>query len=55
MVEKEENLSDIEFDWQPKLTFDELRTQVLLDLKMAPKMTELLKTLYFYSKDCKSS
>ena len=43
----------MELDQPPKLTFDELRQQVLMDLKLAPKRVELLNALYYYSKDSK--
>lgn len=48
-----ESLSDMELDAPPKLTFEELRHQVLKDPKMARKRLDLLKTLYYYSKDSK--
>jgi len=53
MVEESENLSDMELEAPPMLTFDELRQQVLKDPKMARKRVDLLKTLYYYSKDSK--
>ena len=46
-------MSDFENDSPPKLTFDELKTQVLREPKLATKRLDLLKTLYFYSKDSK--
>ena len=55
MVEESESLSDMELDAPPKLTFEELRHQVLKDPKMARKRVDLLKTLYYYSKDSKLS
>ena len=48
-----EELNRIDWDEQPKISFDELRQQVLLDLKLAPKRIELLKALFYYSKDSK--
>jgi hypothetical protein len=53
MAEENESLSDMELDAPPKITFDELRHQVLKDPKMARNRLDLLKTLYFYSKDSK--
>lgn len=50
---EEDRYSDIESEEPPRLTFDELRQQVLLDIKLAPKRIELLKALYYYSKDSK--
>ena len=49
----DEILSDMEFESPPKLTFDELKNQVLREPKLATKRLDLLKTLYFYSKDSK--
>jgi len=48
-----EELNQIDWDEQPKISFDEPRQQVLLDLKLAPKRIELLKALFYYSKDSK--
>ena len=54
MVEAEsESYSDIELDMPPKLTFEELRQQVMKDPPMARKRLDLLRTLYYYSKDSK--
>ena len=43
----------MEMDCPPKLTFDELRAQVLREPKNAIKRLDYLKTLYYYSKDSK--
>ena len=53
MVEESESYDDMELDPPPKLTFDELRAQVLREPKLATKRLDLLKTLYYYSKDSK--
>ena len=53
MIEEDENQSDLELDVPPKLTFDELKTQILREPKLATKRLDLLKTLYYYSKDSK--
>lgn len=53
MVEESESYSDIDMEMPPKLTFEELRHQVLKDPKSASKKVDLLKTLYYYSKDSK--
>ncbi len=53
MVEENESYSDIELDMPPKLTFEELRQQVMKDPPSARKRLDLLRTLYYYSKDCK--
>ena len=54
MVEAEsESYSDIELDMPPKLTFEELRQQVMKDPPLARKRLDLLRTLYYYSKDSK--
>ena len=53
MVEENESYSDIELDMPPKLTFEELRQQVMKDPPLARKRLDLLRTLYYYSKDCK--
>lgn len=53
MVEESESYDDMELDPPPKLTFDELRAQVLREPKLATKRLDLLKTLYYYSKDTK--
>lgn len=52
-MEDSESLSDLELDAPPKLTFDELKTQVLKDSKSLRSRPDLLKTLYYYCKDCK--
>ena len=54
MVEAEsESYSDIELDMPPKLTFEELRQAVMKDPPQARKRLDLLRTLYYYSKDSK--
>lgn len=53
MVEESESYSDIEMDMPPKLTFEELRQQVMKDPPQARKRLDLLRTLYYYAKDCK--
>lgn len=51
MVEESQSYSDIELDMPPKLTFEELRQQVMKDPPLARKRLDLLRTLYYYSKD----
>jgi hypothetical protein len=53
MIEQNETLSDMELDAPPKISFEELRHLVLKDPKMARNRIDLLKTLYYYSKDSK--
>ena len=55
MVEESENFSEIELDMPPKLTFEELRQMVMKDPPAARNRLDLLRTLYYYSKDCKCS
>ena len=53
MIEESESFSDIEIDMPPKLTFEELRQQVMKDPPAARKRLDLLRTLYYYAKDSK--
>ena len=53
MVEEDESYSDMELDAPPKLTYEELKTTVLREPKSAMKRLDLLKMLYYYSKDRK--
>ena len=55
MIDDDESYSDMELDCPPKLTYEELKTQVLREPKSAMKRLDLLKTLYYYSKDRKFS
>lgn len=50
-MEESEGLSDLELDAPPKLSFEELKTQVLKDPKQLKKRNDLLKTVYYYCKD----
>ena len=53
MIEDSESFSDVELDNPPKMSFEELRQHVLRDPKYATKRLDLLRTLYYYSKDSK--
>ena len=52
-MEDSDSLSDLELDAPPKLSFDELRVQLLRDPKMIAKRKELFKYLFHYCKDSK--
>ena len=54
MVEEDESFSDMELDCPPKLTYEELKLNVLREPKIAMKRLDYLKTLFYYSKDRKS-
>ena len=54
MVEEDESFSDMELDCPPKLTYEELKLNVLREPKIAKKRLDYLKTLFYYSKDRKS-
>ena len=54
MVEEDESFSDMELDCPPKLTYEELKLNVLREPKTAMKRLDYLKTLFYYSKDRKS-
>jgi len=51
-LEESDSLLDLELENPPKLTFDELKQQVLKDPKQLKNHKELLQTLYYYCKDC---
>jgi hypothetical protein len=51
-MEESETLSDLELENPPKLTFDELKSIAMKDLKQFRIRNDLLKTLYYYCKDC---
>ena len=53
MVEEDESFSDMELDCPPKLTYEELKLNVLKEPKIAMKRLDYLKTLFYYSKDRK--
>ena len=46
-------LLDLEFDGPPTLSFDELKTQLLMQPKMSVNNMELCKILFHYCKDSK--
>jgi hypothetical protein len=53
MEESSESLSDLELKNPPKLTFDELKSIAMKDLKQLRMRNDLLKALFYYCKDCK--
>jgi hypothetical protein len=51
-MEESESLSDLDLENPPKLTFEELKSIAMKDLKQLRTRTDLLKALYYYCKDC---
>ena len=51
-MEDSESLSDLELDAPPKLTFDEAKNQIFREPKLLKQRKDLLKTIYYYCKDC---
>ena len=54
-MDDSDSLSDLELDIPPKMTFDEAKTQIFREPGLIKEKKELLKAMYFYSKDSKSS
>jgi hypothetical protein len=52
-MEDSDSLGDLELDAPPKLSFDELRAQLLREPKMITKNKDLFKILFHYCKDSK--
>lgn len=53
-MDDSDSLSDLELDIPPKMTFDEAKTQIFREPGLIKEKKELLKAMYFYSKDSKS-
>jgi hypothetical protein len=52
-MDDSDSLSDLELDIPPKMTFDEAKTQIFREPGLIKEKKELLKAMYFYSKDSK--
>jgi hypothetical protein len=52
-MDDSDSLSDLELDAPPKLSFDELKSQLLREPKIITKNKELFKILFYYCKDSK--
>ena len=54
-MDESESLSDLESDVPPKLTFDEVKTQIFREPGLIKEKKELLKAMNYYCKDSKST
>lgn len=52
-MDDSESLEDLELDVPPKLTFDEVKTQIFREPGLIKEKKELLKAMYYYCKDTK--
>lgn len=52
-MEDSDTISDLDLDNPPKLTFDEIKTMAMKDIKQLKKRNDLLKAFYYYCKDSK--
>ena len=50
-MDDSESLSDLETDVPPKLTFDEAKSQIFSEPGLIKEKKELLRAMYYYSKD----
>jgi len=48
-----ETLSDLEDETPPKLTFEEVKTQIFKEPGLIKQKKELLKAMHYYCNDCK--
>lgn len=48
-----ETLSDLEDETPPKLTFEEVKTQIFKEPGLIKQKKDLLKAMYYYCNDCK--
>lgn len=52
-MDDSDSLSDLEMETQPKLSFEDLKSQLLEGPTRIAKNKELFKTLFYYCKDSK--
>jgi hypothetical protein len=52
-MDDSDSISDLELETPPKMTFDEAKTQIFREPGLIKEKKELLKAMYYYSKDTK--
>lgn len=53
-MDDNESLTDLEVDQPPKLTFEEVKQQIFLEPGLIKEKKDILKAVYYYTKDSKS-
>lgn len=54
-MDDSESIEDLEVDVPPKMTFDEVKTQIFQEPGLIKEKKELLKAMYYYCRDSKAT